>query len=174
MSDLETIAEAKILASVNRRLDVLALSILTVKQKMNDRGLPNSSITASKINDECIALFDLVRDDAKTEYAIVLNESLWTTDHLISRLILRANQHFNKLAERAKGELNDATRALENSGMRQELHEMIPIARDRALTDLSLFIDCHKTVKRNRTIKRVVMFIPKILIRIFAGKPANS
>ena len=60
MSSLEDIADAKVQAAVARRLDALTPAIVSIRQEMNGRGLlhPPSSITATKIRDACILLFD--------------------------------------------------------------------------------------------------------------------
>ena len=170
MSTLETIAEAKIQAAVDRRLAALTIAIVAVRQEMNRRNILPSSRTVNEIHDECVVLFDQVRDDIKIEYTVVLDETLWPTNGLISRLILKANQHFEKVAERAQSEINDAARALTNREMYKSLNDDVPIARDRALTDLSLYIDGHKKVKFHRSIKVGVLFIPKLIGRIFGGQ----
>jgi len=172
MSSLETIAEAKIQSALDRRLNALTSAIVAAKQEMNSRGLLRSSMTVQKIHGECIALFDQVRDDIKTEYLIVLDETLWPTDGLSSRLILKASQHFEKVAERAQGEITEAAQSLLNSGIHKSLNADVALARDKALTDLSLFVDGHKKVKLNRTIKSAVLFAPKLLGRILGLKRA--
>ena len=174
MSSLETIAESKIQAALDRRFIALTSAIVAVTQAMNSRGLLPSSMTVQKIHGECIAFFDQVRDDIKTEYSIVLDETLWPTEGLISRLMLKASQHFEKVAERAQGEIANATKSLLNSGMHKSLNEDVPLARDRALTDLSLFVDGHRKVKLNRSIKTTVLFVPKLLGRLLGLKTHES
>jgi hypothetical protein len=174
MSSLETIAEAKIQAALDRRFIALASEIVAVRQEMNGRGVLHSSMTAQKIHGKCIALFDQVQDDIKTEYSVVLNETLWPTDGLISRLMLKASQHFTKVAERARSEITQASQSLLNSGIYKLLNEDVPLARDRALTDLSLFVDGHKKVKFNRSIKTAVLCVPKLLGRILGLKAHES
>lgn len=174
MSSLETIAEAKIQAALDRRLIALTSAIVAVRQEMNSRGVLPSSMTVQKIHGECIALFDQVRDDIKNEYSIVLDETLWPTEELISRLMLKASEHFDKVAERARSEITTAAQSLLNSGMHKSLNEDVPLARDRALTDLSLFVDGHKKVKFNRSIKTAVLFVPKLLGRILGLKAHES
>ncbi|HUX90982.1 MAG TPA: hypothetical protein VMV48_09880 [Gallionellaceae bacterium] len=174
MSSLETIAEAKIQAALDRRFIALTSAIVAVTQEMNSRGVLPSSMAVQKIHGECIALFDQVRDDIKTEYSIVLNETLWPTDRLISRLIVKAIQHFEKVAERARSEIAKAAHSLLNSGMHKSLNEDVPLAHDRAITDLSLFVDGHRKVKLNRSIKTAVLFVPKLLGRILGLKAHES
>jgi hypothetical protein len=174
MSNLEEISEAKIHAAVNRRLDALTPAVLAAKQEMNRRGLPKSSMTVQKVHDACVELFDHVRDDMKAEYAVLLEETLWPGDNLTSRLISRARRHFDRVAERAQSEIRDTAQGLMNSGMLDGFNRDVPLARDRALTDLSLFIDGHKRVKINRLIKAGIMFVPDLLGRLFGGKARES
>jgi hypothetical protein len=174
MSSLETIAEAKIQSALDRRFHALTSAIVAVTQEMNSRGVLHSSMTVQKVHGACIALFDQVRDDIKTEYSIVLDETLWPTDGLISRLMLKASQYFEKIAERAQGEITKAAQSLVNSGIHKSLNKDIPLARDRALTDLSLFVDGHKKVKFNRSIKATVLFAPKLLVRILGLRARGS
>lgn len=174
MSSLETIAEAKIQAALDRRFIALTSAIVAITQEMNSRGVLHSSMTVQKVHGECIALFDHVRDDIKTEYAIVLDETLWPTDGLISRLMLKVSQHFEKVAERARCEIAKAAQSLLNSGIHKSLNDDVPLARDRALTDLSLFVDGHKKVKFNRSIKTTVLFVPRMLGRILGLKAHES
>ncbi len=169
MSSLENIAEAKIQAALDRRFIALTSAIVAVRQEMNSRGVLNSSMTVQKIHGECIALIDQVRDDIKTEYSVVLDETLWPTDGLSSRLTLKASQHFEKAAERARNEIAQAAQSLLNSCILKSLNEDVQLARDRALTDLSLFVDGHRKVKFNRSIKSAVLFVPKLLGR-FLGR----
>lgn len=131
-------------------------------------------MTTQGVHGECIALFDQVRDDIKTEYAIVLDETLWPTDGLTSRLMLKASQHFEKVADRVQREITETAQSLMNSGIHSALNKDIPLARDRALTDLSLFVDGHRKVKLNRSIKAVVLFVPKLLIRLPGVKARES
>ena len=174
MSSLETIAEAKIQAALDRRFIVLTAAIVGIKQEMNGRGVLQSSMTVQKIHGECISLFDQIRDDIKTEYSIVLDETLWPTGGLTSRLMLKASQHFEKVAVRARNEITQASQSLLNSGIHKSLNEDVPLARDRALTDLSLFVDGHRKVKFNRSIKTVVLFVPKLLGRLMGLKAHES
>ena len=88
--------------------------------------------------------------------------------------MLKASQHFEKVAERAQGEIANATKSLLNSGMHKSLNEDVPLARDRALTDLSLFVDGHRKVKLNRSIKTTVLFVPKLLGRLLGLKAHES
>ena len=174
MSSLETIAEAKIQAALDRRFIALTTSIAGIRQEMNGRGVLQSSMTVQKIHGECISLFDQIRDDIKTEYSIVLNETLWPTDGMTSRLMLKASQHFEKITVRARNEITQASQSLMNSGIQKSLDEDVPLARDRALTDLSLFVDGHRKVKFNRSIKTVVLFVPKLLGRFMGLKAHES
>ena len=174
MSSLETIAEAKIRSALDRRLLALTYSILSEKQQMNSRNLLHSTMTVQGIHRKCIALFDQVRDDIKAEYAIVLDETLWPTDKLSSRLMLKANQHLEIVAARAQSEITEASQSLLNSGMHNALNKDIPLARDRAFTGISLFVDGCKKVKLNRSIKAVVLFLPKLVARLWALKARES
>lgn len=174
MSSLETIAYAKIQAALDRRLIALTSAIVSIRQDMNGRGILNSSMTVQKIHGECIALFDQIRDDIKTEYSIVLDETLWPTEKLTSRLMLKASQHFEKIANRARIEITQAAQSLLNSGIHKSLNGDVPLARERALTDLSLFVDGHIRVKFNRSIKAVVLFVPKLLGRVLGLKAHES
>ena len=146
MSSLEDIADAKVQAAVTRRLDGLTPAIGSIKQEMNGRGLLHSSMTATKIHDVCISLFDEIRDDLKTEYGTVLDNAFWPAESLGNHLISKAIRHFDIVAARAQGEIKSATQNLMNSGMHKQLYDDVTIAQDRALTDLSLFVDGHSKI----------------------------
>ena len=165
MSSFEAIVEAKIQAALDRRLIALTSTIAAVMQEMNSRGMLNSGMTVKNVHSECLALFDLVRDDIKTEYSILLDATLWPTDRLISRLILNASKNLEKVAECSRNEIEAASRSLLNDNIHKSLIKDIPVARDRAFTDLSLFIDGHRKVKFNRSIKGLVALVPKTLGR---------
>lgn len=170
MISLETIAEAKIQGALDRRFIALTSAIVGIRQEMNRRGVLQSSMTVQKIHGECISLFDQLRDDIKTEYSIVLDETLWPTDELTTSLMLKASEHFEKVAVRARSEITQAAQSIMSSGIHKSLNEDVPLARDRALTDLSLFVDGHRKVKFNRSIKTVVLFVPKLLGKLMGLK----
>lgn len=162
MSSLNDIADAKVQAAVTRRLDALTPAIVGIRQEMNSRNLLPSSMTATKIYDACISLFDEIRDDMKTEYGMVLDNAFWPTESLGNRLISKALCHFDIVANRAESEIKGATQNLMNSGIHRQLCNNVAIARDRALTDLSLFIDGHSKIQIHKKTIRAIAYLPKI------------
>ena len=163
MSSLEDIADAKVQAAVTRRLDALTPAIVSIRQEMNGRGLLHSSMTANKIHDACISLFDEIRDDMKTEYGMVLDNAFWPTESLGDLLISKARCHLDTVTDRAQDEIRSATQSLMNSGIHKQLCNDVTIARDRALTDLSLFIDGHSKIQIRKKIMRAVVYLPKFI-----------
>lgn len=163
MSSLEDIADAKVQAAVTRRLDALTPAIVSIRQEMNGRGLLPSSITGTEICKKCISLFDEIRNDMKTEYGVVLDNAFWPSESLGNHLISKAIHHFDIVADRAKGEIRDATQSLLNSGIHKQLCNDVTIARDRALTDLSLFIDGHSKIQMLKKIIRAIAYLPKFI-----------
>lgn len=166
MSSLEDIVDAKVQAAVTRRLDGLTPAIVSIKQEMNGRGLLHSSMTVTKIRDACISLFDEIRDDMKTEYQMVLDNTFWPTESPGSRLISKAIRHFDIVVDRAQNEIISATTSLMNSGIHKQLCGDITVARDRALADLSLFVDGHSKIQIRNKIGRVIIFIPKLILKL--------
>lgn len=167
MSSLEDIADAKVQASVSRRLDALTLTTVSIRQEMNGRDLLHSSMTTTKIHDAYISLFDAIRDDMKVEYGMVLDYAFWPTESLGSRLISRAILHFDNVADRAQEGIKSATQTLMNSGIHRHLCNDVVIARDCALTDLSLHIDGHIKIQTYKKIMRAAVFIPKFVWGLF-------
>ena len=167
MSSLEDIADAKVQAAVIRRLDALTPAIVSLRQEMNGRGLLHSSMTVTKIHDACISLFDEIRDDMKTEYEIVLDNAFWPREALGNLLISKAHRHFDSVADRARGEIASATQSLLNSGISKQLNKDVVEARDRAITDLSLFIDGHSNIQRRKKISKVIGFLPNLILKFF-------
>ncbi len=163
MSSLEDIADAKVQAAVTRRLDALTPAIVSIRQEMNGRELLHSSMTVTKIHDACISLFDEIRDDMKTEYGMVLDNAFWPTESLGDLLISKARCHFDTVTDRAQNEIGSATQSLMNSGIHKQLCNDVTIARDRVLTDLSLFIDGHSKIQIRKKIMRAVVYLPKFI-----------
>jgi hypothetical protein len=163
MSSLKDIADAKVQAAVTRRLDALTPTIVSIRQEMNGRGCLHSSMTVTKIHDACILLFDEARDDMKAEYGIVLDNAFWPTASLCDLLISKALCHFDTVTDRAQGEIRNATQSLMNSGIHKQLCNDVTVARDRALTDLSLFIDGHSKIQIHKKIIRAVVYFPKLI-----------
>lgn len=162
MSSLEDIADAKVQAAVTRRLDALTPAIVSIKQEMNARVSLPSSMTAIKIRDACISLFDEIREDMKTEYGMVLDHVFWPTELLGDLLISKASRHFDTVTNRAQGEISSATQSLLKKDT-QEHCNTITKARDRALTDLSLFIDGHSKIQVRKKIVRAIAYFPKLI-----------
>lgn len=162
MSSLNEIADAKVQAAVTRRLDALTPAIVSIRQEMNGRNLLPSSMTATRIHSACISLFDEIRDDMKAEYGMVLDNVFWPTESLGNHLISKSLCHFNLVANRAENEIKSATKSLINSSMHKELCNDVAIARDRALTDLSLFIDGHSKIQIHKKTIRAIAYLPKI------------
>lgn len=169
MASLETIADAKVQAAVTRRLHALTAEIVSIKEEMNARGVLQSSMTVNNIHDACILVFDAVRDDIKAEYSVVLNEAFWPTERLTARMILAASRQLVAVANRALGEIQQAGQSLTNSSMHAQLCEDVTMARDRALTDLSLLIDGHSKIMINRRLKRLVTYIPDLIRSVITG-----
>jgi hypothetical protein len=166
MSSLEDIADAKIQAAVTRRLDALTPVIVSIRREMNDRNLLPSSIAVTKIHKKCISLFDEIRDDMKTEYGMVLDNAFWPRDALGDLLISKARRHLDTVTGRAQNEIENASQSL-NSGIYKQLYQDIVEARDRAITDLSLFIDGHSYIQKQKKISKVAGFLPNILWKFF-------
>ncbi|MFZ2524379.1 MAG: hypothetical protein WAW87_03600 [Candidatus Ferrigenium altingense] len=166
MSSLEDIADAKVQAAVTRRLDALTPAIVSIRQEMNGRGLLHSSITGTEIHKKCISLFDEIRNDMEIEYGMVLDNALWPTESLGSRFISQAIRHFDIVADRAQNEIKSATQSLMNSGIHKQLCNDVTVARDRALTDLSLFIDGHSKIQIHKKIIRAVVYFPKLILSL--------
>lgn len=163
MSSLEDIADAKIQAAINRRLDALSSAIASIRQDMNGRGVIYSSMTVNEICQKCISLFDEIQNDMKAEYGVVLDNTFWSTEALGNRLILKIGAHFDAVTNRAQSEIREATQALMNSGIYSHLCNDVQIARDRALTDLSLFIDGHSKIQRFKQMKSWATFVPNLI-----------
>ncbi len=134
---------------------------------MNERNLLHSSIAVTEIHDACLSLFDQIRDDMKVEYGIVLENTLWPAESLGNRLISKANHHFNTVADKEQNTTTDAAQNLMNSGIHKQLCKDIPVARDRVLTDLSLFIDGHSKIQRSKRIKSWIVYLPKLIGKFF-------
>jgi hypothetical protein len=167
MSTLEQVAEAKVLAAVKRRLDNLDPAVLAVKHEMSARGLLRSGATVKRIRELGISLPDGIRDDMKTEYGLVLEESLWPSEHLVSRLMQYATQHFQVAQDRAASEVRQAGGDLLRAATHDELAAEISAARDRALTDVSLFLEGHRRVGINRKIRNLFTFVPDTIKGLF-------
>jgi hypothetical protein len=163
VSSLEDIAGAKVQAAVTRRLDALTPAIVSIRQEMNNRGLLPSSEPARKIHEKCISLFDEIQDDMKTEYGMVLENALWPTESLGDRFISRAIVHFDVVADRAQNEIISATQSLMRKDTQKELCVDITKAQERALTDLSLFIDGHSKIQVRKKIVRTIVTLPKFI-----------
>lgn len=164
MSSLEDIADAKVQAADTRRFDALTPVIVSIRQEMNGRGLLHSSMTVTKIHGACISLFDEIRDDMKTECGMVPDNAFWPTESLGNLLISKARCHFDTVTDRAQNEIRSATQSLMNSGIHKQLCNDVAIARDRALTDLSLFIDGHSKIQMRREILRAIVYLPKLIL----------
>jgi histidine ammonia-lyase len=162
MSSLSEIADAKVQAAVTRRLGALTPAIVSIREEMNGRNLLPSSMTATRIHGACISLFDEIRDDMKAEYGMVIDNAFWPTESLGNHLISKAHCHFNIVANRAENEIKSATQSLMNSSMHKQLCNDVAIARDRALTDLSLFIDGHSKIQIHKKTIRAIAYLPKI------------
>ena len=170
MSSLEDIVDAKVQAAVTRRLDALAPTIVSIRQEMNGRGCLPSSMTVTKIYDASILLFDEIRDDMKAEYGVVLDNVFWPTESLGDLLISKARCYFDTVTDRAQGEIRIATQSLMNSGTHKQLCNDVTIARDRALTDLSLFIDGHSKIQVRKKIVRAIGYLPKLILSLIKPK----
>ncbi len=166
MNSLEDIADAKVQAAVTRRLDALTPAIVSIRQEMNGRGLLISSMTVTKIHDACISLFDKILDNMKTKYGMVLDNAFWPAESLGDLLISKARRHFDTVTDMAQGEIRSATQSLTNSGMHKQLCNDVTIARDRPLTDLSLFIDGHSKIQIRKKIMRAIVYLPKFIWRL--------
>ena len=170
MSNLEDIAHAKVQAVVTRRLDALTTTIVTIREEMNGRGLLHSSMTATKIHEKCISLFDEIRDDMKVEYGIVLDNVLWPTESLGNHLVSKAIHHLDIVANRANCEIQNATQNLMNSNIHKQLCNDVTIAKNRALTDLSLFIDGHSKIQIRKKLVRAIIYFPKLILSLIKLK----
>ena len=170
MENLESIAYAKIQAAVDRRLDFLATNIAAVRGEMNSRGLLHSTLTVQKINEACVSLFNQVLDEIKREYEVILKETFWLSDSLTSRLVLNANTYFDRLTALAQAETKNAAHHLANDAMWRPFVDAISIAHQRALIDLSLYIDGSRNVGARKILRGVLQFAPKILLRLLGWK----
>lgn len=92
----------------------------------------------------------------------MLDNAFWPTESLGNHLISKALCHFNTIANRAENEIKSATQSLMNSSMHKQLCNDVAIARDRALTDLSLFIDGHSKIQIHKKTIRAMAYLPKI------------
>lgn len=166
MSSLEDIADAKVQAAVTRRLDALTPTIVSIKQEMNGRGLLHSSMVVTKIHAACILFFDEIRDVMKIEYGVVLDNAFWPTESLGNHLISKACSHFGAVTDRTQNEIRDAAQSLLNRNICAQLCDDVTIARDRALTDLSLFIEGHSKIQMRKKIIRAIVYLPKLILSL--------
>lgn len=167
MSNLEDIADAKVQAAVSRRLDSLTPAIVSIKQEMNSRGLLPSSEPGKKICQKCILLFDDIVNDMKTEYGMVLDNTPWPKESLGSLFISKARHHFNTVTDRAQFEIQSATQDLMKNDIHRELCDAVAIARDRALTDLSLFVDGYSNIQRRKKLSKLIELLPNLISKLF-------
>lgn len=168
MSSLENIADAKVQASVTRRLDILTPAIVSIKQEMNGRGLlvPPTSMTATKICDACISLFDEICNDMKVEYGMVLDNAIWPNETLCELLISKARCHFDTVTGRALAEIRSSTQSPMFRDIQEQLCNDASKARDRTLTDLSLFIDGHSKIQMRKKTIRAIAYLPKFILSL--------
>ena len=108
--------------------------------------------------------FDEIRDDMKTECGMVLDNAFWPTESLGNLLISKARCHFDTVTDRAQNEIRCATQSLMSSCIHKQLCNDVTIARDRALTDLSLFIDGHSKIQMRKKILRAIVYLPKLIL----------
>ena len=102
----------------------------------------------------------------KTEYGMVLDNAFWPTESLGNRLISKATCYFDTVTNRAQGELKSATQSLLRKDTHEELCSDTTKARDRALTDLSLFIDGHSKIQIRKKIIRAILYLPKLILNL--------
>ena len=169
MSSIEDIATAKIQASVQRNLDGLTPTITQIKGEMNRRGVLHSSMTVTEIHKACITLFDDIQSGMWAECKVVLDGALWPTPALVSRLILKANEQFDLVVKRTQSEVAHAATGLLNDSIYGQLSKDLLVARDRALVDLSLAVEGHQSVKKNRRIREAIAFVPSMLAKFLKG-----
>ncbi|MBI5430962.1 MAG: hypothetical protein HY938_10985 [Nitrosomonadales bacterium] len=67
----------------------------------------------------------------------------------------------------AQGEIKSATQSLLNSGIHKQLNKDVAEARDRAITDLSLFLDGHSNIQRRKKISKIIGFLPNLISKFF-------
>ncbi|MDP2693420.1 MAG: hypothetical protein Q8O58_00925, partial [Gallionella sp.] len=70
---------------------------------------------------------------------------------------------FDVVAGRAQGEIKSVAQGSIHSGIYKQLCNDVTIARDRALTDLSLFIDGHSKIQIHKKTIRAVIYFPKLI-----------
>ena len=154
MSDLLQIVSGKLQASTGRIAERLKAQIQAQKNENTAKGLLRSGATLKQILRHSSEALDKTREAIAAEYQQLLKDSLAFSAASTPALIREAQKHLHEIRAQGEAELRAATAMMGKDDLYERLQKDLGAAYDRALTDLSLFLDYEGSAQKNRFIKR--------------------
>lgn len=171
MSDLLGVVSAKLQSATSRIADGLKTQVQAQKNENAAKGLLRCGATLKQTLRYSSEAIGKTREAIEAEYQRLIGDSVWFSATSSAALLADAQKHLKEIQARGEAELKAATAMMGKSDLYERLQKDLAAAHDRALTDLSLFLDYQTGAKTNSLIKRVPAAITGFVSNLLKGAP---
>ncbi|MFA5921496.1 MAG: hypothetical protein WC856_09415 [Methylococcaceae bacterium] len=169
MSDLHTIARAKVDAAVRKSIDALTCEVAVMKNEHAARGMLRSDATLKSIRSICSAAMKAHGETIATEYRWALNHALLASQTWADRLISEIPTLLEPLYESSVEHIKKETALVGKPELAARLISDLDRERQTVTDDATLSIRAAFSEKKRGLVRALPATILKFLTKPFTG-----